>query len=65
MLVRHWEYDRKVYIPCKGVVHDRRKALAEEYCGIKLSDWKVMWYDEDGDPDLLSEFLPHDYKPSM
>jgi hypothetical protein len=65
MLVRHWDYDRKVYIACKGTLHDRSKALAEEYCGLKLSEWKVMWYDEENDPDIYSEFLTPDDKPSI
>jgi hypothetical protein len=65
MLVRHREYDKKVYIACKGPSHDQSKALAEKYCGLKLSEWKVMWYDEENDPDIYSEFLPPDHEPSI
>jgi hypothetical protein len=50
MLVRHWDYDRKVYIPSRTELDNRCKALAEEYCGLRLSEWKVMWFDDENNP---------------
>jgi hypothetical protein len=44
---------------------DRSKALVEEHCGLKLSEWKVMWFDDENDPHTFSEFLLQDYKPAM
>jgi hypothetical protein len=65
MLVRAVDYKKKVYLPSVPGLDDKCKALAEEHCGLRLSEWKVMWYDDENDPQIVSEFLPPDYKPTV
>ncbi|KAG8738771.1 hypothetical protein FRC10_006488 [Ceratobasidium sp. 414] len=56
MLVRRSKR-QKMYIPPNESNFDQNgKALVEQHFGLKVSDWKVVWFDND-DPALLSEFL--------